>query len=263
MKTIVNSLIFLIALFLVFVGSVHAQTCSGTTTITHRTCQSYPTGCILNSYTNTYSCSWSTVSNVTMCIGVAPTYDSCWGGPVPGSYWCSAQENWSAVGCIVCTPNCSCASWTCQGSTCSNGCGGTCAGTVAPSASWSAWSPATCSPLCGQTQTRTCNSTCGGTCSGSSTNTCSNADDGAPAAMTVVSPNGTLASPTIITTNTATLVWVQNSSTLTDGYQIELYNSGGTRIWNPTINGRATTSTTTGVLGVGLYYWRIWAYNTT
>lgn len=31
--------------------------------------------------------------------------------------------------CYVCTPDCSCASTTCVGQTCSNGCGGTCSGT--------------------------------------------------------------------------------------------------------------------------------------
>ena len=68
-----------------------------------------------------------------------------------------------------CTPSCTCASSTCIGQTCSDGCGGTCAGTKCCDTSWSPDPSTICSGI-SFTQT----SNCGNTRSATGTKSCCN-----------------------------------------------------------------------------------------
>jgi len=109
-----------------------------------------------------------------------------------------------------------------------------------------------CTPACGQADG------CGGTCASTAV--------GTPAASTIVSPAGTAVAPTVILDSTSTtLTWLQNSSTLTDSYQVEVYRvSDGVRVSNSVVVGRANVSLATGALSYEeLYYWRVRAINDT
>jgi len=217
------------------------------------------------------SCAWASTTDC------SPSGESCDGGciddrcrvstcdPVDGGW--SGWGGWS--GCSGCsqtsTRSCSNPYPSCGGADCSGDNSKTqSCGLV--NGGWSGYSP-DCNPACGQTQTRTCTSPApacyGADCSGSSTNTCSNSDNGSPGETTVVSPDGTSANPDIIVTTKVDLVWNQNASTLTDGYNVELYTSNGNNIWNTTLTARSITTTKTNTLSPGVYYWRIRAYNNT
>ncbi|MBU1089157.1 thrombospondin type-1 domain-containing protein [Patescibacteria group bacterium] len=207
----------------------------------------------------------------------------------------------------TCAPNCSCASSTCVGSSCPDGCGGWCSGTLPQLAgTWSSWSSCIgciqtrtctlgqcggacvgsssrscglvdggwsswdddCSTACGQTRYRTCTNpppACGGAdCVGSSSDVCSDADDGSPAITVISSPSGTQSNPTNLGQITVVpLNWNQNSSSLTDYYQVRVYDSSDNLDWSDNyVSGRSTTSVTTGSLALGeVYHWRVRAVN--
>jgi len=105
------------------------------------------------------------------------------------------------------------------------------------------------SPHCGQSDT------CGGTCA--------NTDNGAPAAPTIISPNGTSGSPTLYnlvdTSSIVNLSWSSNSS-LTDYYQVYVLNSSNSTVWSNT----NTTVLSIGSSGYvpGVYHWHVRAVNT-
>jgi len=180
------------------------------------------------------------------CYRVAVDNDSYCGTCGGSCGVCYGEVTFTETDCWTCDDTITCGS-------CSTGCGPstqTCSNDCGYSYTNSCGCNICCSaPYCGQ------DNSCGGSCS--------NVDNGAPVVTTVVSPNGTAAAPTPISTSTVTLVWNQNTSTLTDGYNVEVYTGAGSLILNRNVAGRATTSTTTGVLSAGLYYWRIRAYNTT
>ncbi|MBU4210729.1 thrombospondin type-1 domain-containing protein [Patescibacteria group bacterium] len=207
----------------------------------------------------------------------------------------------------TCAPDCSCASSTCVGSSCPDGCGGWCSGTLPQLAgTWSSWSSCSaciqtrtctlgqcggacvgsssracglvdggwsswdddCSTACGQTRYRTCTNpppACGGAdCVGSSSDVCSDADDGSPAITVISSPSGTQSNPTNLGQITVVpLNWNQNSSSLTDYYQVRVYDSSDNLDWSDNyVSGRSTTSVTTGSLALGeVYHWRVRAVN--
>jgi len=84
-----------------------------------------------------------------------------------GSSW-SGPSNWTRFTVTnPCTPSCSCASNTCVGTTCSDGCGGTCSGTKADTS----WTPASSTYCSGYSYTQT-GSPCGSSRSETGTKTC-------------------------------------------------------------------------------------------
>ena len=103
---------------------------------------------------------------------------------------------------------------------------------------------------------QTCNNRCGQAmdCGG----VCSNADNGAPGAISCVSPNNG-----VTTTGTVPLTWTAGDS-LTDYYQAEVYNGAGALEWsnNNVTPGSATSTNATGLLG-GDHTWRARAVNST
>ncbi len=104
-----------------------------------------------------------------------------------------------------------------------------------------------CVPACGQARD------CGGTCANT---------DAVITAPTIISPNGTDVSPTLIAGNApraVTLSW--NAVINAESYVVGLYDSAGTLIWNP--SGITTTSVTTAALASGVYHWRVRAVNDT
>lgn len=100
-----------------------------------------------------------------------------------------------------------------------------------------------CNAKCGQTKD------CGGVCP---------ADDvGMPSAPTIVSTTGVISGGTIV----FTLNWTSNS-TLTDSYEVEVFNLGtGTTVW---VGATRDTTITTGPIPIGTAYnWQVRAVNTT
>jgi len=186
MKFIYNKLFLVgvlsLVVFLWTPSGVMADYCIGspTTHVENWKCQNNPwyNGLTwVNNYTcyddgsdPTTDCGWNL--NHTACVrSIYINEGSCSDG---GTSQCTLQNSgyWSAgwtQGCTACFSNCSCASDTCIGSTCSDGCGGTCDGTLSQlPGTWSAWS--SCSNC---SQSRTCTlGRCGGGCTGSSTQSC-------------------------------------------------------------------------------------------
>lgn len=127
-------------------------------------------GGTVNVYTNTCTVyggsKMCTVSGYWQYGTQCPPYNTCIPNCSCSSYTCQGSSCSDGCGGTCsgqkncCTPNCSCASYTCQGSTCSNGCGGYCNGTKScgctPNCSCAAY---TCTGS-------TCSNGCGGTCSG-------------------------------------------------------------------------------------------------
>jgi hypothetical protein len=254
-KFIVKIFVLLIFVALTSAGVVLAETCSYPPADCEP-CYQYQRLCHANpSYICNapigYDC--SSIHNVTYCYD---KFIGCPGQPTPtggftqcgpGFFGCNVNSQ-PGFCCPVggnptaaptsrpgCTPNCS-------GSYCgpnqANGCGGYCTCNECNS-----------TPSCGQTLD------CGGTAP--STNA------GVPVQMTIVSPNGTDVSPTLLDDKTPHLLWDRSTSGKTDRYLVQYLDSAGVGA-TIYISGIGKTGTDiTGCLTAGInYHWRIRAENT-
>lgn len=117
-----------------------------------------------------------------------------------------------------------------------------------------------CVPIC--TETETCVPKCGQAkvCGGS----CANTDNGTSPVVSIVSPNGSAASPTIIADTTPLLRWgALPASGKADRYFLQVLDSGGTVVWSRYVQAIGTSGVSTGIaLGAGVYHWRIRGENT-
>ena len=168
-----------------------------------------------------------------------PGYYGCNQNSQPG-YCCpvgvATPVPTSGPGGPGCTPNCG-------GAYCAwkdNGCGANCACNECE----------TCTLKCGQAKD------CGGSCTST--------DSGVPGTVSIVSPNGSIASPTITGDNTPALQWGAVGG-LADRYFIEMLDSTNAVVWSRYVNTIGTTGVDTGItLTAGqVYHWHIRAENTT
>ncbi|MBU1130471.1 hypothetical protein KKE45_04095, partial [Patescibacteria group bacterium] len=216
---------------------------------------------IWSSWSSCSGCVQTRTCTLGQCLGrcVGESSQSC--GLVDGGW-----SSWSSCSNCLQTRTCTNPAPACGGASCVGSSSRSC-GLV--DGGWSDWDD-DCSPACGDTRYRTCTDPvplCGGAdCVGSDSDVCSNADNGSPVITTIVSPNGIVSNPTNLGEVTWTLLrWNQNPSSVTDYYQVRVYDSSDNLDWSDDyIGGRSTTSITTGVLALGeVYHWRVRAVNST
>lgn len=123
-----------------------------------------------------------------------------------------------------------------------NGCGGSCICNECQM----------CTIACGQAKD------CGGNCA--------NTDAGVPAAPTLVSPAGTVGSPSVVADTTPMLLWnALGAATNADRYYVELVNGSDVVIWSTYVDGIGSTGIESAVtLTAGsTYHWRVRGENIT
>lgn len=139
---------------------------------------------------------------------------------------------------------------------------GGCPGSATCPASYCGWAANSCGGTCACNECEMCTLKCGQVkdCGG----TCTNTDSGIPGTVSIVSPNGSAASPTVTGDSTPLLQWAAVAG-LADRYYIEMLNSSNAVVWSRYVNTIATTSVDSGItLTPGsVYHWRIRAENTT
>ena len=162
-------------------------------------------------------------------------------------------------------------SWTCYGTAavCSGTAGSnrSCSATKI-TAAYASCTGGSCSGSCGQTNGSSCTggNSCGSTsCYPTCNASCGTSDTGTPDKVTLISPVGTLISPTpYISGATINLSWNQANS-LTDSYQIQILNSAEVVPSGTPTSTSGRSSTTSSVSGLinGIYHWRVRAVNST
>lgn len=137
-----------------------------------------------------------------------------------------------------------------------------CPGSATCPASYCGWTSNSCGGVCACNECETCTLKCGQAkdCGGN----CASTDSGVPGTVSIVTPNGSAASPTITGDSTPMLRWGAVGG-LADRYFIELLNSSNAVVWSRYVNTIGTTGVSTGIslASDSVYHWHIRAENTT